>query len=193
MSLYTDIRDDVFVWTNRPYLAADTDIAILQALRAAHRAALFWRDIVEVDLPAQAVQTVQQIDIAANTTRFKQVAYIKPTGVDKHYKPVDITDLMDDYQAYKLDVFYGMGQYLMIRAAVPVADLTLAYYQAPLVTPIENIDSWIAEYHQDLIVLWAASTILGFVGEQEIKGRVDGMAGLARTNLIAEALQIQGR
>lgn len=192
MSLYTDIRDGVIVWTNRPDLVAETDAAIRQALRSAHRAALFWRDLETVPLTLQPLDQVQQIDLTAAAPGFKQMAYVKPTGLDLHYNPVDIGDLFDDYKSYKTDVYYGMGNYLMIRAASPVADITLSYYKYPLTSPIASISSWIAEFHQDLVILWAAATILAFVGEQEIKARVDMLAKIAFDDLISDGLKING-
>lgn len=191
MTIYTDIRDGVYAWTNRPALVSETDYAIRQALRAAHRSATFWRDLQVLNLTAQPTGQIQTIDLAAVAPRFRQLAVCKPTDYDLNYTPVDILDLFDQDKYYRTDVCYGIGNNLMIRAASPSANITLTYYQSPTVTPITALDSWLADQHQDLIILTAAQTILAFIGEQEIKSRVDPLQKLAMEELVAEGLRIQ--
>lgn len=187
MSLYTDIRDAVFVWTNKPSLVAETDIAIKQALRTAHRAGTFYRDLVIVPITGVTIGPLQTIDLPAVAPRIRQIAYVKPANATGQYDFVDISDLYDQENYYKLDVYYGVGTDLLIRPKTPVADLELCYYRYPVTTPIESIDSWIADEHQDLIILWAAATVLALRGEQEIKTRVETLAKLAYQDLIEEA------
>lgn len=193
MSLYSDIRDAIFVWTNRPDLTAETDYAIKQALRTAHRAATFYRDLTEVALTGLDTGQIQTIDLSTAAPNYKQICYLKPTDSDMWYTPVDILDLFDQDRVVKTNVYYGMGTSLILRASNPVADLTLCYYKSPLTNPIASIDSWIADLHQDLIVLWAAGTILAFIGEQEIKTRVENLAKLAYTDLIEDSLELTRR
>lgn len=193
MSLYTEIRDGVMTWTNKPLMVAETDLAIKQALRTAHKAGTFYRDLVTVNLTGQAQDTVQQIDLPTQCPGFRQMAYVKPTGRELHYSFIDITDLFDQDKFYRYDVYYGVGANLVIRAAEPAAELELCYYKYPTTSPIENIDSWIAQDHQDLIILWAAATVLTFAGEQEIKTRVEALAKLAFADLIEDATTLLRR
>lgn len=193
MSLYTDIQTGVVTWTNRPDLTAETDMAIKQALRTAHRAGTFYRDLLTVNLTAQPTTQVQTIDLSANCPNYKQLCYVKPTNYDLRYTPIDILDVFDYDKVYKTDVFYGMGTSLVIRAAVPVDAIDICYYKSPTTNPIASIDSWIADLHQDLVILWAAGTILAFVGEQEIKTRVEALAKLAYNDLIEDATELVRR
>ena len=193
MSFYTDIRDGVYAWTNRSDLVLETDTAIRQALRAAHRSGTFYRDLVILNLTAQPTDQIQVIDLASVAPNYKQISYVKPTGYDLHYTPIDILDLFDQDKVYRTDVFYGVGTSLMIRAASASTAITICYYKSPVVSPLSAIDSWIADMHQDLIILWAAATVLSFIGEQEIKSRVDALARLAVTDLIADSLTIVRR
>lgn len=193
MSLYTDIQSAVFVWTNRPKLIAETDLAIKQALRTAHKAGSFYRDLVELVLTLQPTTTIQQLDMSVLAPRYRQLAYVKPTGADLIYKPITIQELMDQDGYFKTDIYYGVGQYLNIRANSPSADLTLCYYQYPTTNPIASIDSWIAEFHQDLIVLWASASILALIGETEVKTRVEALARIEFQRLIEDSTTIERR
>jgi hypothetical protein len=193
MSLYTDIVAGVITWTNRPDLTSETDYAIKQALRTAHRAGTFYRDLAVVNLVAQPTTQIQTIDLSLSTPNYKQLCYVKPAGLDMRYAPIDVLDVFDYDKVYKTDVYYGMGTSLIIRAASPVADLDICYYKSPTTSPMSAIDSWIADLHQDLIILWASATILAFIGEQEIKTRVEALAKLARDDLIEDSTELVRR
>lgn len=193
MSIYTDIRDGVFEFTNRTDLTAETDAAIRQAVRTAHKAGSFWRDLVELNLTGQdTTEALQTIDLSVSAPSFKQLAHIGPTDSNVRYTPVDIKDLLDpEYKVFKTDVCYGMGTNLVIRPAAASEDITMVYWAFPTVSPIADLDSWIASKFPDLIICWASATVLTLIGEQEIKTRVEALAKLEYQALIADNLQIQ--
>ena len=194
MSLYTDIKADVITWTNRPNLTAETDIAIRQAVRAAHKAGSWWRDLVSLPLTAKPTTKVQQLDLSVLAPDFRNISFVKPTDViDQFYDEVSITDLMDQDGYGRQDIYYGVGNFLMIRAVAPVANITLMYYKNWTLTPITALDSWIATLHPDLISLWAAAAILAAIGEQEVKSRVDALAKLELEALRQDSVGIGRR
>ena len=193
MSLYTDITAGIVAWTNRPLMTAEMDIAIRQALRAAHRAAKFPRDLVEVAVTGLSTTTVPQvIDLSVVAPLCRQIATVKPTGINLAYKEVLIGDLFDPDGFYRTDVFYGLGTNLLIRPGAAYDAATITYYKNPVVSPLSAIDSWIATDHQDLVVCWAAASVLAAMGEQEIKTRVEAIAGISLQQLIAERLTLAG-
>lgn len=193
MSLYTDIVAGVNAWTNRPLMTAEIDIGIRQALRAAHRAGKFPRDLVEVVATGLSTTTVPQVvDLAVVAPLCRQIAQVKPTGVNLAYKEVLIGDLFDLDGFYRTDVFYGLGTQLLIRPGAAYSSATITYYKHPVVSPIASIDSWIGTDHQDLIVCWAAASVLAAMGEQEIKARVEALAGILLQQLVADSLQLAG-
>lgn len=188
VSLYTDIRDGVFLWTNRPNLVNETDAAIRQALRTAHRSGSFYRDLQTVAITGLPQDRIQVIDLATATPNFRNLAYVKPTDVlDAYYEEATVRDLLDQDGYAKENVFWGVGNNLNIRAVVPVSDITICYYTYPLVTPIANINSWIAADHQDLVILWAAASIMAMLGEQEVKTRIEALAQNALRDLTEDA------
>lgn len=193
MSLYSDIVAGIVTWTNKPGLTAEMDIAIRQALRTAHRAGSFYRDLQVVSLTAQPTDQIQTINLSTTAPNYRQICYVKPTDSDLMYDPIPVTELFDADKYPKADVYYGVGTNLMIRAASPSANLDICYYKSPTVSPISTLDSWIADLHQDLIILWASATILNFIGEQDIKTRVEALAKLALQDLIEDSTEIVRR
>ena len=194
MSLYQDIFDAVVTWTSRPKMVAETNLAISQAVRKAHRAGMFPRDLAVTTLsgvPTNA-EGLQVIDLSASVPNYRQLAYVKPSGQQRRYTAVGITDLFDQDKYYRTDVFYIVGANLVIRPAGAADSVDICFYTLPNTSPITALDSWIAVLHPDLIVLWAAATVLALVGEQEIKQRVELLVKPAYTDLIAESLLATG-
>jgi len=193
VTTYTDIRDSVFAYTNRTDLVAETDAAIRQAVRTAHKAGSFWRDLVSLDLTGQDTsEPLQIIDLATAAPDFKQLAHIGPTSGVGFYDPVDIKDLLEPgFNTYKTDVCYGIGTNLIIRPATAVENLTMVYWKFPVVSPIADLNSWIAVMFPDLIICWAAATVLTLIDEQAVKTRVEALAKMEYQSLIADNLQIQ--
>lgn len=193
MSLWTDLVAEVIAVTNRPDLTAEIDLGLRQALRTAHKSAKFWRDLAVVPVTGLALDALQQIPIAANLPQFRQAIYVKSNVTDKFYDPVDITDLVDSYGALKLNTYYGVGTTINIRSSAPEDAYEIAYYKYPIVSPKDNMDSWIATDYGDLLVALTGSLVLGMVGEQEIKATLDKFVAIGMQDLISDNLEIQGR
>lgn len=197
MSQYTDLFADIVSWTNRPEKTAETNLAIKQAIRAAHKAGNWYRDLATATLTNVPIQQIQEIDFTdtAKFTRFKQIATIKPTGRENfQYKVVDVLDLVDQDGYDRYDVAYVVGNIINIRAAAPTDAITCVYYQRPdIPTNLDTLNDWIVDAHYDLIVLWAAASVLANTGEQEIKTRVEGLAKVEYMALIADNQLADGR
>ena len=95
MTIYSDVYAGVRGWTKRPSLATETNLAIAQAVRTAHRSGKFWRDLVTVTLAGLPLDQIQQIDLAALVPNFRKIARVAPTGYDGNYDGVDVSDLFD--------------------------------------------------------------------------------------------------
>lgn len=195
MSQYTDLIAGILSWTNRPDLQVEMDTGIRNAVRTAHRAGKFARDLVTVNLTEQVVQQIQEVDFSTTPfVRFRQVATVRPTEREQEYLPVEVLDLFDPDGYARTNVFYVIGNKINIRAEVPVDKITINYYQRPDVgTDLTLLNDWIIDEYQDLIILWAAATVLAAAGEQEVKTRVETLAKLEYQNLVSDALQSAGR
>lgn len=192
MSLYTDVFAGVVAWTNRPDLVTETDTAIRQAVRSAHRSGTYYRDLVSVPLTGITAEQIQQIDLSSAAPNFRRLATVGPTGYDLQYSEAGVLDLFDQDKYPRTDIFYIIGTTLHIRAASPMTDITLVYYKHPTTNPIASLDSWIALEHQDLIICSAAATVLGMVNEPEIKTRAESLAKAQLAELLAEGLTAVG-
>lgn len=193
MALWDDLREGVALHTKRPDLSALTDAALRQAIRTAHKSGKYWRDLIKVTVAPESGDVIQQFNISSQFTRFRQIAYIKNSADDFWYRPADISDLVDDYGYAKTDIYYGIGTKLLIRASVPQEQYEVCYYQHPVVSPPSSVISWIAEEYSDVVILWAASTVLSAIGEQEIKQRIDQLALIAFADLQQDNIEIFGR
>lgn len=195
MSLWSDIRADVVELTKRPDLIADTDIAIRLAIRNAHKSGRFWRDLQSSTIgPLSTATEVQSANIVDFTTRFRQAALVQSgTRPDVHLEVVTIEGLLD-WEGYpKKNICWAAGTALNIRALNPEATYKFTYYQYPVISPQDSMNSWIADQHQELISLWAAMTVLNAVNEQEIVGRLEKLALEAYSQLKKDSIEFEGR
>lgn len=192
MALWDDLIAEAVILTKRPDLVNYGNLALRQAVRMAHKSGKYWRDLKKDTITVASAQ-IQEVDLTASTTRFRQVAYLKSGSRDFWYDPVTVDDLIDSDRYARQNIYYGFGDKLMIRAAGPEETYELAYYQYPIVTPTSSFNSWIAQEHSDLLILWTAMTILGTVGESEIKNTLQPLALLALADLQSDNLEIVGR
>jgi hypothetical protein len=193
MATWDDLKTDVFTWTNRPNLVTETELALRQAIRTAHRQGKFWRDITTVSIVPPTMDTIQQIDLETYCPNFKQISYIKSGARDFYYSEATAQMLLDHDGYAKVDVYWGIGNILNIRACAAENLYEIAYYRQPITAPPESIDDWLLATYKDVVVLIAAGTILGIVGEQEIKSRVDTLLLLEVAGLQQDQIEITGR
>jgi hypothetical protein len=191
MTTWAELVTEVMTLTNRTQLIVETDIAIRNAIRTAHKSGKYWRDLKTAQItPTQGL--VQSFDLTS-LPRMRQVAYLKSAEVDRYFTSATIDGLLDADGCALADIYWGLGNSLNIRARVPELTYELAYYAYPVVFPKEQLSSWIVDTHTDLIVLWAASSVLTAAGEQEIKKGIDQLAAISFVDLIQDNLEIQGR
>lgn len=194
MALWDDILLESYKLSKRPDLTLEANIGLRQTVRLAHKSAKFWRDLITVPvLNLDTSVQVQEIDIPTNAPRFRQLAYLRnPDAIDQYYKPVDIADLLDEDNYGRVDVCWGFGTKLCVRAYTPLASYTLAYFAYPNITPATFAD-WIADDFFDLLVIGTAMNVLQLVGEQEIKGNLEKLFAIELTELKSTNLEIVAR
>jgi hypothetical protein len=189
---YTSIRDQVYSLTNKSNLVTETDIAIRQAVRMAHRLGKFWRDLVTVPLSGLTVQALQTLDLSVYAD-FRQLAILQSPMLDKPLDPVTILDLTDPDGYFRPDVCYAIGTTLNIRARTPSDSYTLTYWKLPIVGDVTLLNDWIAAQHEDYVVLQASANIFAMIGEQEIKTRIESLAAQAKTDILSDNAEFVGR
>lgn len=202
MSIWTDLQADVYTWTNRPDLVAETTLALRNALRTAHRQGKFWRDLTVVDSPTLPMEQVQSFTLSTTCPRIRQISYIKtPEDSTTGYGGIELTEadprMLLDLDGYsQVDVYWALGDTLYMRARNPVEVYKVGYYLQPQMyddpgAPLTK--DWLLTDYWDVPVLLAASTVLAAIGETEIKGRVDQLVSLAISNMVADQTEVTGR
>lgn len=192
MATWAELQADVVTWTNRPTLVAETQLALRNAIRTAHRQGKFWRDLTTVPVTLVANQ-VQTLILTDTCPRMRQLAYVKDIAHDGYLEEAQILDLLDSDGFPKNDVYWGIGDNLNIRSAYGSTSYEIAYYRQPVTTPPESIEDWLLRDYFDVVVLLAAASVLGSVGEQEIKSRVDALLLVAMADMVSDQLEVTGR
>lgn len=193
MATWAELLTEIYSLTNRPDRVAETNLALRQAVRLAHKSGKFWRDLVSTTVTLPVAQ-VQEIDIASWAPNFRGVATLgSATNELAVFNPVTIDDLLDSDNYARTNVYWGIGTKINIRAANPEELYTLRYYKYPIVFPTASFNSWIADQHADLLILWAAASVLGSLGENDIRDRLNALALVELRELQNSNIEIVGR
>lgn len=159
--------DEVFVYTNRPDLVAETISSIKKATYKAHNVDEFPEDLITVQVvPTQSPDNSSlAIDITAEPfLRCRKITSISNYPVTTSYSAVGADDLFGDYGTLKSNIFYKAGlQYVLLAAPQP-AQVSVNYLRFPDQDP-ESYNSWIAQYHEAAIVEEAASMVFKAIGK----------------------------
>jgi hypothetical protein len=195
MSAYSDCYAAVVALTNRSALQTLTDMQIRAAIRKAHRAGSFPRDVQIVTVSGlSTANAIQTVDLSAYCPRLRQLKAVKPTSLqDIWYHDEDIGSILDPDGFAKLDVYWQVGTTLNVRPASVTDSLDIYWLGMPDLTDLANFSDWILVNHSDLIAHWAAAAVLGAVGETEAKAGVEELAKALYEDLIEESVEIIGR
>jgi hypothetical protein len=202
MTVWTDLVADIYVWTNRPDLVNETALALRNAIRTAHRQGVFWRDIVTTSVTLDVAQ-VQSFSFSDKCPGMRQLVYIKSPEVpssetangteDVYMAEAEPRNLLDLDGYPKTNVYWGIGDVAYIRALNPVATYEIGYTQQPNTNSDTLTEDWLIAEYRDVVILFAASTVLAGIGEKEIKARVDQLLIICLNNLTSDNLEVTGR
>jgi len=161
------------------------DRRIQRALLKWHRKFMWSRDSLEEPVPfTNQNLNIQEIDLR-NFTRFRFLRYVRdydpnainqttepPTqGVAGKFYAETAPETMLDYFATDKDyVMYRAGEILRLRSRFVIKNVIVGYFIDPLLNPVINISSWIAELYPDLIAAEVKVKIFGDLGkDSELK------------------------
>lgn len=195
MSAYSDCYAAVVALTNRKSMQDLTDLQIRAAIRKAHRAGSFPRDVQIVPVTGLSTSsTIQTIDLSLYCPRLRQLKAVKPSDLqDIWYHDEDIGSLLDRDGFAKTNIYWQVGTTLNVRAEVPSSSIDIYWLGMPDLTDLANCSDWILVNHSDLIAHWAAANILGSIGETEARKGVGALAAEFYEDLIEESVEIIGR
>lgn len=191
---WADLINDVYTITARPTLVMDTLYYLKQGVRFAHKQGKFWKDMVVVQVTPDPSTQLQSISLPDNCPRIRQIAYVNDGDTNISYDevtPLSLTDI-DGYQ--KTGVYWGIGTTLNVRLDTLPSVINLGYYVQPILDPDDPaIMDWLLTDYADVAVLYAASALLGSIGEQEIKAKIDPLLAVAVGDLISDQIEVTGR
>lgn len=180
---YAEIKAAVQTLTGRDDMAAvggEIEVMIQAATNRMHLSDFYARDLAEntVDLGTEGYA----FSFATSTfTRYRKLQQLRKTSAlsggtaSTIYKHLDPLNLLDTYSREKNDVWYEAGSSIVLRSSSPVEFVIAQWYQYPVITPIGNYASWIAELVPHAIIFDACSLIFQMVAQQDQARKFDAL------------------
>lgn len=166
MATFADLVSDVYVLTNRPYLVAETKLAVKMATLKAHQSDYYPKDLHEVGITWSSPEYIQSIEYRTLIPRWRAFKYLRKYANNapaEFFKFLTPEETLDGYGINRENVCYLAGEMLEIRSNTEDAYMILGCYINPITTE-EGFSSWIALDHPYAIILEAARTIFRQVG-----------------------------
>lgn len=160
------------------------DRRIQRALGLWHRKEFWQRDIIDQDPIIFGNQTlaVQQINLMA-IDRFRKLAYLRDYDPNAsylgsnnqvvygvagaEYEEISLPFSTDSFGYDKNYVFYRAGELLQLRSAAAIKAVLLGCYIDPVVEPVANINSWIADLYPNLIAATVKARLFSDIGKMD--------------------------
>lgn len=168
---FDELVAEVFILTNRPDLAAETNSAVRAATLKAHQSDFYSKDIFETGVEFDNKSFRQSLDIITLVSNFRALKYLKrvENETDEVGKTLDIItvdEVLDEYGVNRVDIAYIAGRTIEIRASVQFDKALLGGYAHPVIAT-DKYTSWIAEQHPFAIIREAARVIFKTIGYDE--------------------------
>lgn len=183
------VQDEI----KRPDKAAEVNRRIQNVTLNYHRLDLFARDLQEVVHIFMVVGTptaanIQQID-RKEYPLLRRIRYIRGwnpvqwnsnsiTNAVGSFEGNDFEQAtpgvgtMDGYGYDRDKIWYLAGNQINMRSVVAFDRVALGYYADPLVNPVEQLDSWIANEYSSMVALKVASQLYISLGKVEEANRL---------------------
>lgn len=169
------VADVVGITGREDYLASGViQREIQRATLDAHSLECFPKDLVVSTFSLPTAQSQISVDLPTNCPRSRgKFALVRAydvaggtPGVVATKEELDTVIASDG--TTKLNVYYIAGSTLNVKFASAVSGLLIAYYASPVVTPILNYSSWIAEELPNLIIFGAALRVARIARDAEL-------------------------
>lgn len=177
---YAEILAEVGSLTNQlGAMPGEHETMIKAATLRMHHSDFYMRDLAEdtIDLGSEA-----STFSFANTTfaRYRALHYLKKYDlandvVGAELKFLDPKNLLNAYGVEKNNVWYAAGANIVLRSSTNIRYLKAGWYQNPIVSPIAQYASWIAELVPHAIIFDAASLIFQMINQQEQSRKFDNL------------------
>jgi len=168
---FDELKEEVFIITDRRDLVAQTESAIKAATLKAHRSDFYSKDIHEQGVEFTTADFRQSLDYILLISNFRALKYVKRVedendDVGKFLDIITPENTLDTYGINKVDIAYVAGRVLEIRSSVEFTKILLGAYVLPIVRA-GAYDSWVAEQNPFVIIYESARVIFKSIGYDE--------------------------
>lgn len=192
-----ELRDEVFILTNRPDLVNETLSAVRSATLKLHQADYFYKDLYETGISFSSAEYQQQIEYRSLLPRWRSLKYLRKSdssgsGTGAFFEILSIPEqILDNYLLNKNDVCYVAGSVVQVRSSTEFQYAILGCYLNPDIT-LAGYNSWIATDHPFAIIYEAAATVYKTVGETDQFAAYTRLAQELRQEVVISNIQAQG-
>ncbi len=168
---FDELKEEIFLITNRRDLVGETESAIKAATLKAHKSDFYSKDIHETGVEFVSLSFRQSLDYISFIPNFRSLKYLRRVedendDVGKFFDIITPEETLDSYGINKTDIAYVAGRVLEIRASVEFDKALLGAYVLPIVRK-EDYDSWVAEQSPFAIIYEASRVLFKAIGKNE--------------------------
>ena len=168
---FDELKEEVFLITNRIDLVSETESAIKSATLKAHKSDFYSKDIFETGIEFPSADFRQSLDYVTLLSNFRAFKYFRRVedefdDVGQFIEIISVDEVLDSYDINRVDIAYVAGRVLEIRASVEFSKALLGAYVYPIVRT-GAYNSWVAEQFPFAIIHEAARRIFRSIGQME--------------------------
>lgn len=168
---FDELKEEVFLITNRRDLVSETESAIKSATLKAHKSDFYSKDIFETGIEFPSADFRQSLDYVTLLSNFRAFKYFRRVedefdDVGKLIEIISVDEILDSYDINRVDIAYVAGRVLEIRSSVEFTKALLGAYVLPVVRTGAYL-SWVAEQFPFAIIHEAARRIFRSIGQLE--------------------------
>ena len=187
---------------NRPDLDTFIRSMVRASILKAHQRDYYYKDIVESGVKFEEPKIIQNFD-PKNIfgPGFRKIKYVRRWLYDASspslgapgplLEPIEIREVIDEYNNQRSDVFYMAGQLVQMRSHHGIQYCLTGAYVLPNVIPNE-VDSWICREYPYYIIHEAAASVLAKTGKEKDASFQKGLANEFYEILIGESNNMPG-
>lgn len=192
----TELRNEVYILTNRPDLVSETLSAVRAATLKLHQLDYFYKDLNETGVAFTAADYQQHLEYRTILPRYRALKYLRKTDVAGSdtlgfFDVIAPENVLDSYNLNKNDIAYVAGHVIQFRSSTKFQYIILGCYLHPDITEA-TYTSWVAMDHPYAIVFEAAATVFKMIGDTEKFAAHTGLSVMEQNNLRISNIQSTG-
>lgn len=166
---FDELKEEIFLITNRRGLVAETDSAIKRSTLKGHKTDFYSKDVFETGVEFAVADFRQSLDYISLLSNFRAFKYFKRVedendDVGQDIEIISVDEVLDAYGVNRTDIAYVAGRVLEIRSSVGFSKALMGAYVLPIVTEA-NYRSWIAEQYPFFIIHESARLVFRSIGK----------------------------